>query len=216
MAIVLWLRNIIVPLCDEWPSPGLLHHSVRALNVGCRVLERAGVFTAEGPYWGYSGGGADLRELPVHFDRRIVDMAVFAFVQVSALRGSAPTRHAASEPEDMLQARAFEAMVRCSYMKLTSGNTYQWTPAAGPWLVAAEERDLLEYEVASSEDVSRALSLIPEPNLRWLESNNYAPSFARNFFQGWFGNQWHSDDCREFPSDDTDLPLAVALYVHLH
>lgn len=216
LAIVLWLRPEIVSRCDEWPSPGLLHNCISTLRVGGRLLLKAGVFTDEGAYWGYAKDGADLGALPDCFDRRALDMAIFAFVQVGAFVGSVPTRDAAFMPETASQDRVFRSMAECSYMKRASNGAYDWTTAAGPWLVAAEEKSLYDYDMASDEDVRRALALIPERDLAWFRAQDYAPYFAGKFLGLWYANEWHAEGRREFPSDDSDLPLTVALFVHMH
>jgi hypothetical protein len=216
LAIVVWLRPEIVSRCDEWPSPGLLYHCISALNTGCRVLKKAGVFTDEGHYLGYAQDGADLNALPDCFDRRALDMAIFAFVQVEALDGLVQDRDGGYKPKNALQDRVFRSMAECGYMKRGSDGAYDWTIAAGPWLVAAEEKSLYEYEMASDEEVRRALALIPERALEWFKSEDYAPSFARMFLRHWYANEWHTQHEREFPCDDSDLPLTVALYLHMH
>jgi hypothetical protein len=107
-------------------------------------------------------------------------------------------------------------MAACGYMKRAANGAYDWTAAAGPWLVAAEEKSICAYDMASDEDVRRALALIPERDLAWFRNQDHAPSFARRFLGQWYANEWHANDRREFPSDDADLPLTVALWLHLH
>ena len=216
IAIVSWLRPEIVSRCDEWPSPGRLHTSIRALGVGGRVLVTAGVFTNEGPYWGYAKDKADLNALPDGFDRRALDMAIFAFVQVASLDGAVSERDARFISGTESQDRVFRSMTECGYMNRAPYGAYDWTTAAGPWLVAAEQRSLFDYDMASDEDVGRALALIPERDLAWLRAQDYAPSFARRFLGQWYANEWHAEGGREFPSDDSDIPLTVALFVHMH
>ncbi|NCU21695.1 hypothetical protein EOM89_13530 [Candidatus Falkowbacteria bacterium] len=200
------------------PAPDLLWDGAQSnFEISCLALERAGVLAPEVDYWRVLQRGIGGFVLPESFDAAGLDLMLAAIsMHADYVDGWWKDKNSVT-PDGPEAVALCEALVGCGYMEGPQARRYAWTDAFGPWRVWSGGWSLEDFESASEEELAEALARLPAPILARIATTKVERDFLRLLFAQWRDGDWsEAYEWRSVPSDDWDLSLAAAIYLHLH
>lgn len=219
-SIAVWLRDeMLTHLTDSAPSPNMIWDGAQSnFEISCSALSQIGVFEREGHYWCVLDQTRDLSISPDKFTHENLDFLLDAVACHSHYVECLYKHDEAVIPKDVKLTKVCEALVECGYMDRISSDTFEWTDAFGPWMVANDAWQLEDFEAASQDEVRAALIHIPDQDKELLLSRFYKhrPVFVRYFCSCWTDGAWVEKPRSLVPNDNWDIILAAGVYAQLH
>jgi hypothetical protein len=221
ITLVGWLTEEMFAALEGQSAPGMLYDMGQSnYELGCQVLNRAGLLAADGTNSYHITWDRRLPvTLPEGWGRVRLDEALRALVWQTDYVWDFYPHDETVLPRNASNAALCRALADCGYMTETIPGAFDWAEPMGPWLAQHGAWPLSCFAPIRPDRVDRLLETCPQDTLNYLRQPwaRHQADFLRILFGRYRNDRWTSEMLYDVaPSHDWDMSVAAGLYARLH